>query len=101
MRQESKLSFVKRASCFSNYKNVPKTIARRHQFWLCYRMHSNPFMLSPQMDISPKQSSNTLSCEDDYIQCELKRIVPNLSDDDVLCHPEWVNLQSSHFHKGL
>ena len=101
MRQESKLSFVKRASRFSNYKNVPKTIARRHQFWLCYQMHSNPFMLSPQMDISPKQSSNTLSCEDDYIQCELKRIVPNLSDDDVLCHPEWVNLQSSHFHKGL
>ena len=101
MRQESKLSFVKRVSRFSNYKNVPKTIARRHQFWLCYQMHYNPFMLTPQMETSPKHSSNTLSCEDDYTQCELKRIVPGLRDDSILYHPEWVNLQSSHFHKGL
>ena len=101
MRQESKLSFVKRVSHFSNYKNVPKTIAQRHQFWLCYQMHYNPFMLTPQMETSPKHSSNTLSCEDNYTQCELKRIVPSLRDDSVLYHPEWVNLQSSHFHKGL
>ena len=39
MRQESKL---RRLSRSSNYKNVAKTVARRHQFWLCYEMQSNP-----------------------------------------------------------
>lgn len=38
MRQEAKLSFIKRASHSGNYKNVPKTVARRHQFWLCYQI---------------------------------------------------------------
>ena len=31
MRQEYKLSFAKRVSYLSNYKNVSKTVANRHQ----------------------------------------------------------------------
>ena len=101
MRQESKLSFVKRVSRSSNYKNVAKTVARRHQFWLCHQMQSNPCLLTPQLEVSPKQLSNTLTCEDDYIQCELKRIIPSLGAESIVCHPNWAILQSSHFHKGL
>ena len=101
MRQDSKLSFVKRVSRSSNYKNVAKTVAQRHQFWLCYQIQSNSHMLTPQLEVSPKQLSNTLTCEDDYIQCELNHIFPSLCADSIICHPNWVNLQSSHFYKGL
>ena len=81
MRQESKLSFVKRVSRSSNYKNVAKTVAQRYQFWLCHQMQSNSHMLTPRLEISPKHLSNTLACEDDYIKCELKRIIPSLCED--------------------
>lgn len=101
MRQESKLSFIKRVSRSGNYKNVPKTVARRHQFWLCHQIQSDPCMLTPRLEISPKQLSSTLSCEDQYIQCEIKRLIPNLSADSNVFHPDWVKLQSSHFCKGL
>ena len=101
MRQESKLRFVKRVSQSSNYKNVPKTVAQRHQFWICYHMQSDCPMLTPQFEVGPKQLCNTLSCEDDYIQHELKRSIPSLGADSVVYHPKWVDLQSSHFCKGL
>ena len=101
MRQEAKLSFLKRVSRSSNYKNVAKTVARGHQFWLCHQMQMNPHMLTPQLEVSPKQLSNTLACEDDYLQHEFMRIFSNLSADSVVGHPSWVNLQSSHFCKGL
>ena len=38
MRQESKLSFIKRVSRKSNFKNVCKTAAKKHQFWLCHQI---------------------------------------------------------------
>ena len=75
MHQESKLSFFKRASCFSNYKNVPKTVAQRHQFWFSHQVLTNPCLLTPQLEISPKQTSNLLSCEDNYVQAELYRMM--------------------------
>ena len=40
MRQESKLGFVKRVSRRGNYKNVYKTVAKKHQFWLCHQIQS-------------------------------------------------------------
>ena len=38
MPQESKLSFVKRVSKRGNYKNVPQTVAKKHQLWYCYKI---------------------------------------------------------------
>ena len=38
MRQEAKLSFIKCSSQRGNFKNVPKTVARTHQFWLSYKL---------------------------------------------------------------
>ena len=49
MRQESKLSFAKRVSYLSNYKNVSKTVANRHQYWLCHKIISDPSLLSPSL----------------------------------------------------
>ena len=98
MRQEAKISFLKRVSRSSNYKNVAKTVARRHQFWLCPLMQMDPHMLTPPLEVSPKQLSNTLAY---YLQQEFMRIFSNLSADSVVSHPTWVNLQSSHFCKGF
>lgn len=55
-------------------------------------------MLTPRLEVSQKQASNTLLCEDEH---ELNHAIPSLSADSVVCPPTWVNLQSSHFCKGL
>ena len=101
MRQESKLSFIKRVSHSGNYKNVSKTVTRRHQFWLCHQIQLNHNILTPQLEVSPKQLSSPLSCEDRYLQLELKRLFPSLTDDSVVNHPDWADIQSSHFCYGL
>ena len=64
-------------------------------------MQMDPHMLTPPLEVSPKQLSNTLACEDDYPQHEFMRIFSNLSAYSVVSHPSSVNLQSSHFCKGL
>ena len=100
MRQEAKLSFIKRVSRAGNYKNVSKTVARRHQFWMCYQLLQNQYMLTPQLEISSKKVYNPLSLEDDYVQQEIELEFPGFSDDEEVRHPEWVDIQSSHFIKG-
>ena len=54
MRQEAKLSFFKRISRKSNYKNICKTVAKKHQLWQCYTMHKESHFLHPFPEISPK-----------------------------------------------
>ena len=101
MRQESKLSFVKRVSRRSNYKNVCKTVAKKHQFWLCHQIQSDPHLLMPKFEMSKKALTCSLSDEDEYVQHELVRLIPNLPLDSLIQHPNWVDLQSSHLCKGV
>ena len=100
MRQESKLSFIKRVSRRSNYKNVCLTVAKKHQFWLCHQMVSSQ-LLTPTLDQSNKQLSCVLSEEEDYLQEECLRIMPTITQDAVVNHPHWVTLQSSLLRKGV
>ena len=97
MRQESKLIFVKRVSYMSNYKNISKTVAMRHQFWLCHKVLSNTHLLTPILNVSPIGVSNSLSTEEDYIQCKMIRVL-------ICClivkHPSWAKVQSSSFKRG-
>ena len=95
MRQEAKLSFVKRVSCLSNYKNVCKTVAKKQLFWMCYQLLKEPRILTPAITFSPKCTSNPLISEDARIQCEFLRLIPNLFLDADIKHPEWVKIQSS------
>ena len=95
MRQEAKLSFVKRVSRLSNYKNVCK----KHQFWMCYQLLKEPRILTPAITFSPKCTSNPLISEDARIQCEFLRLIPNLFLDTDIKHPEWVKIQSSSICK--
>ena len=95
MRQESKLSFIKRVSRRGNYKNVCKTVARKHQFWLCYQIQSTSGLMSPKL------SSNSLANEEDYVQNELLRLIPQLTQESTVSHPSFVNLQSSRLCQGV
>ena len=100
MRQESKLSFAKRVSYLSNYKNVSKTVANRHQYWLCHKIISDPSLLSPSFKISPVCETNPLSTEPNYVQAELTRLSPGLDLFSIVKHPKWVKMQSSSFKMG-
>ena len=100
MRQESKLNFVKKVSHQSNYKNICKTVARKHQFWMGYQFQSNPHILMPQLSFSPKFKSNPLIDEDTCIKDEFIRLIPSLSEDSEIKHFDWVEVQSSILQKG-
>lgn len=100
MRQEAKLSFIKRLSRKSNYKNVCKTVAKRHQFWLCYQIQS-PHLLAPRFEISKRFTSSILANEEDYIQMEFFQRIPKLTPDSVVSHPSFVLLQSSRLCMGV
>ena len=49
MRHEAELNFFKQASRISNFKNIPQSVARRHQRWQCYQLAKCNVMYSPQM----------------------------------------------------
>ena len=100
MRQESKLSFIKRVSQRRNYKNVCLTVARKHQFWLCHQMVSST-LLMPTLDLSKKQRSCMLSEEEDYLQEALFECMPSTTQDTFVNHPDWVSLQSSQLRRGV
>ena len=101
MRQESKLNFVKRVSRRSNYKNVCKTVAKKHQFWLCHQIQSNPHLLMPKFEMSKKVLTCSLSEEDEYVQHELLRLSPNLPVGSLVHHPSWTGVQNSHLCRGV
>ena len=84
MHQEAKLSFLKRASRCSNYKNVCKSVSRKHQFWLCYKIQSEKHLLMPSLEASPTQTSTLLENEADYVITEVKRVFPNLGSGAVV-----------------
>ena len=101
MRQESKLSFIKRVSRRSNYKNVCLTVAKKHQFWLCHQMTSSPHLLRPQLDQSSKVRACLLNEEEDFLQREILGLMPDLALDTTVMHPHWIHLQSSRLCHGV
>ena len=95
MRQEAKLSFVKRVSRQTNYKNSCKTVAKKHQFWMCYQLLKDQNVLTPPVMSSPRVISSTLQNEDECIKMEFVRLIPNISLDSEINHVEWFKIQSS------
>ena len=85
MRQ-LKLSFIKRVSRQSNYKNVCLTAAKKHRFWLCHQMLSS----YPPL-IRARSSKHVVWVKRKNIYRQ--QILPHLTDITVR-HPDWVGLQS-------
>lgn len=76
MRQESKLSFIKRCSKRSNFKNVAQTAAKKHQLWQCYKMHVGLSFLHTNIEESPKSYECDLEAEDEHVINEISRLFP-------------------------
>ena len=89
MRQESKLSFIKHVSHQSNFKNVCKTAARKHQFWFCSKLVSLPHLLLSNLEMSPKGHTSCLENELDYVQAEFLCLIPSLTPETTVRHPKW------------
>ena len=101
MRQEAKLGFVKKVSRLSNFKNICKTVAKKHQFWVCYQLQSANGLLTPTLDKSSKIQVTSLKEEDLYVQNEILRHIPNATLETQVEHLKWVTLQSSKFCNGV
>ena len=100
MRQESKLSFVKKVSCLSNYKNICKTVAKKHNFWMCYQLLKDSNLLIPTVSYSPKFTSQPLLSEDDCIKDAFVSLIPHIFLDSEIKHFSWLQSQSSIIHRG-
>ena len=100
MRQEAKLSFVKRVSRQSNYKNICKTVVKKHQFWMCNQLLKDQHVLTPSITSSPRVKSITLRNEDECIRTQFIRLIPSISSEAEMKHIEWFKVQSSVLRKG-
>ena len=102
MRQESKLSFIKRCSKRSNFKNITQTAAKKHQLWQCYKMQVERTLLHTHIEASPKSYEFELQTEQDHIIEEISRIFHlTVGVKYSTEHPEWVKLQSFVYKKGV
>ena len=88
MSQEAKLSFIKRVSRKSNFKNVCKTAAKKHQFWLCYKLSSDSTLLVPQVECSPKVVKCYLKDEPDYVRTKSWKL-------SQICHLRSISITRS------
>ena len=88
MRQESKLSFVKRVSCQSNFKNICETVAIKQLFWMCYQLQKDPHVLEPLITSSPKFKFKALLSEDECVQTEFVRLTPSIDMESEIKHVE-------------
>ena len=100
MRQESKLSFVKKVSRLSNYKNIYETVAKKHNFWMCYQLQKDLNLLTPAVLYSPRFTSQPLLSEDDCIRDTFVSLIPQISMESEIKHFTWMNSQSSTIHRG-
>ena len=76
---------------------MSKTVANRHQYWLCHKIISDPSLLTPSLK---QVLFLQLSTETDYVQVELKRLIPGLDLSSTVKNPKWVKIQSSLFKTG-
>ena len=101
MRQESKLSFVKQVSRKSNFKNVPQTVAKKHQLWQCYKIHVEGTYLQTKYKFSPKTTECLLHAEEDCIIDEVRQHIPSVGPTTRTHHPASVALQGAVYYKGV
>ena len=92
MRHEAKLNFFKQASRLANFKNIPYSLASRHQRWMCYE-HSGKELLHATFECGPPKHGNGVNFirdESEKISGELREVVPSLSLDATVFRPTWV-----------
>ena len=101
MRHEAKLSFVKQVSKRSNFKNVPQTVAKKHQLWQCYKFEVEGTYLQSRYKCSPKTTECLLHAEEDYVINEVRKHFPSVERTTLTYHPASITLQSAVYCKGV
>ena len=99
MRHEAKLSFFKKASHLSNFKNISLSLANNHQRWMCYEMAVGKVIDNP-MECGPAEHGDGLSLvqgESKDIKENLQKIYPELCDSSTVFRPRWVCKQSTTY----
>ena len=113
MRMEAKNSYIKRIAQLGNFKNIPLSVARRHQKLMCSFINSNDFF---ERSVSSACSefclvklifiilflghySSTLSHEAEDIQDEIMMNLPNLDRTETkLCRYIYLLLLSNSLY---
>ena len=91
IRYESKLRVLKRASRHGNFKNICKTVAKKHQHLLRYYLNKQQNFLSHNLEIGPTELSETLSCNSEFCTfvgaCNIEEMIyhPKLIKYEKLC----------------
>ena len=89
MRYESKLRVLKRASRHGNFKNICKTVAKKHQHLLCYYLNMQKQFLSCDVEIGPISLSETLSSNSEF--CSFIDSV-NM-EKEIIDHPKFIKYE--------
>lgn len=97
IRHEAKLNFFKKASNLVNFKNVPFSLANRHQRWICYEM-ANGNIIDVSLECGPaKGGGSGLSFVKDEvpdIQEGLRSVFPELNQEAAIFRPTWTRKHS-------
>lgn len=99
MRHEAKLSFFKKASHLSNFKNISLSLANNHQRWICYEMALGKLLHNP-IECGPAKHGDGLSLllnESEDIREYLRQMYPQLCETSTLFRPRWVCKQSTTY----
>lgn len=89
MRHEGKLNYFKQtARKAGNFKNITFSLAKRHQLWLAYHIHSGN-MFTPDLTCGPIVLSKQLDEESMEIQSLMRQCVPDAKDDQVVVILRW------------
>ena len=83
MQHEAKLSFIKRDSHSSNFKNVCLTVPKTHQLWLCYQLECESHLVYPQAQTRPLIMHVDLGAEPQALQDEFRPHV-EVSDASIV-----------------
>lgn len=99
MRYESKLRVLKRASRHGNFKNICKTVAKKHQHLLCYYLNCEKPFLQKEIEIGPSESIGTLASDTALYSYLTDKFLVNV--DDIIEHPKFIKYEILSLRKGL
>ena len=98
MRYESKLRILKRASRHGNFKNICKTISKKHQHLLCYYLNNGKPFLQRDIEIGPIQSSVKVCAHIEFYEFISKTISVSIEED--LQHPKFIKFENMLLKSG-
>lgn len=112
MRQEAKLSFIKRSSQRGNFKNVPKTVAKAHQLWLSYKLECCKSVLTVEPEFGKAVETMLITEPEDVqkeFECALERERESegerhnkiITGNTVITHHKWMRIQNTTYKKGM